>query len=181
MNRYVTLVVGLLMAVPVAAQKSGMINQNAPKLTQSLTAGEAKIQLDYTSIAWGQGQAFNAAMDKGNGDARKQINELAKSKPIGSFTTSVDLTCGDVKIPAGEYKLGFIITDNMEWQMSFMGKDTINVKLPLTDSKEKQSTMLVCSLFAGDRGTAGCYVAFGQKSCVVNFAPASGGGCKKGG
>ena len=181
MNRYVTLVVGLLMAVPAAAQKSGMINNNAPKLTQSLTAGDAKIQLDYTSIAWGQGRAFNAAMDKGNGDARKQLNDLAKSQPIGSFSTTVDLTCGDVKIPAGEYKLGFTITDSMEWQMSFMGKDTINVKLPLTDSKDHPSNMLVCSLFAADRGSVGCYVAFGQKACVVNFTAAGGGGGKKGG
>src|SRR5690242_10974473 len=172
MNRYLTLAVGLLMAVPAAAQKSGMINRNAPKLTQSFTVGDAKIQLDYTSIAWGQGQAFNAAMDKNGGDHRKEINELAKNQPIGSFNTSVDLTCGDVKIPAGEYKLGFTITDNMEWQMTFMGKDTINVKLPLTDSKDHQSNMLVCSLFAGERGSASCYVAFGQKSCVITFTAA---------
>jgi hypothetical protein len=181
MNRYLTLAVGLCMALPVAAQKSGMINNNAPQVKQSITAGDAKIQLDYTSIAWGQGQAFNAAMDKGGGKARERINDLAKNQPIGSFNTSVDLMCGETKIPAGEYKLGFTITDNMEWQMTFMGKDTINVKLPLVDSKEHSSNMLVCSLFAAERGSVGCYVAFGAKSCMITFTAGGGaGGGKKG-
>src|SRR5262249_26973320 len=101
MKRYLPL--ALLLAVPAVAQHGGMANMNAPTLTQSYTSGDTKISLNYTSIAWVRGDKVKTAMDKANGaDARKEINELAKSKPIGTFTTSADLVCGDLKIPAGD-------------------------------------------------------------------------------
>jgi hypothetical protein len=177
MKHSLPLVLGLLMAVPAVAQRSGMINQNAPSVSQTVTAGDAKITLDYTSIAWGQGRIFNAAMDKsGGGKARDSINNSAKQNPAGKFTTSVDLTCGDLKIPAGEYTFAFTINDNAEWQINFNGKETLTMKLPLQENKEMPHKRLLCSLFAGDDAGAGAYIAFGDKWCVLNFKPAGAGG-----
>ena len=159
-----------------------MINRNAPTVSQTVTAGDAKITLDYTSIAFGQGQAFNAAMDKANGaEARQNINELAKKKPIGTFTTNVAVEIGTLKLPAGEYKLGFTINDACEWQINFTGKETMTMKLPLMDMKDMQHKRLLCSLYAGDDSGAGIYVAFGNKAGMLTVKPGGGGGEKKAG
>jgi hypothetical protein len=182
MKHVLPLVLGLVMAAPAVAQKSGRANQNAPAVAQSVTMGDNKVSLNYTAIAWVRGEIVKQAMDKAGGaETRKQINDLAKSQPVGTFTTSVDLTCGDLKIPAGEYKLGFTINENCEWEINFMGKDTLTMKLPLTDNKEKPAAMLVCSLHVADRSSAGCYVAFGDKQGMLTFKPAGGAGGKKGG
>jgi hypothetical protein len=179
MNKLLSLALAAALCAPAFAQVSGMINQGAPTMSQTLTAGGAKIQLDYTSIAWGRGEMFTKAMDKADGaDARKGINELSKKKPIGSFSTSVDVTIGTLKIPAGEYKIGFTITENLDWEINFMGKETLTMKLPLMDNKEMPHKRLLCSLFAGDDKGAGVYIAFGEKWCILNVAPGGGGGGK---
>ncbi len=183
MKTSLPLVLGLLLAVPAIAQSGkGSINMGAPTVNQTVTAGDAKISLNYTSMNWGKGAQMTRLMDKEKGaKSREGVNNLAKSSPMGTFNTSVALTCGDVKIPAGEYKLGFTITENLEWQMSLMGTETINIKLPLMDNKAQPSKRLVCSLFAGDENGAGCYVAFGDKNCILAFSTAAAaGGEKKG-
>jgi hypothetical protein len=98
MKHLFPVVLGLLVAMPAAAQSGrGSINQGAPTVSQTVEAGGAKIQLNYTSIAWGQGATFNRAMDKEKGGkARTGINNQAKASPMGTFTTSVPLTCGDL-------------------------------------------------------------------------------------
>lgn len=183
MKNCLPLVLGLLMAAPAVAQQSGMANRNAPTVAQTVTSGDNKISLNYTSIAWVRGDIIKQAMDKAGGaEKRKEINDLAKSKPVGTFTNSVDLTCGELKIPAGEYKVGFTINDNCEWEINFMGKETLTMKLPLMDNKEKPAAMLICCLYVADRNSAGCYVAFGDKAGFLTFAGpgAAGKGGKKG-
>jgi hypothetical protein len=183
MRHRLPLMLGLLMA-PAVAQRDGSINANAPFLRQMFTSGTTRIALAYTSLAWGQGAIVAKATDKGGYDTRRTINDLAKTRPAGTFATSVDLTCGDLKIPAGEYALAFTINDNCEWQISLTDKVTLTMKLPLHDNKERPSPMLVCSLYAGEQGSACCYVAFGDKACVLTFKPAEGptpAGGKKGG
>jgi len=186
MKHSLPLVLGLLMAVPAVAQRSGSINRKFPTVSQTVTNGDSKITLDYNSIALGEGRTFNAAMDKAAGaDARKMINDSAKQNPAGKFTTSVDLVCGDLKIPAGEYTLFFTINDNAEWTINFGGKDTLSMKMTMMDNKDMTHKRLLCSLYAGDEAGAGCYVAFGNKNCILSFKPASGAtpasGGKKGG
>ena len=177
MNKFLSLALAAALCAPAFAQQSGMINQNAPTVSQTVSAGGAKIQLDYTSIAWGRGDAFNKAMDKADGaDARKSINELAKKKPIGTFSTNVDVMVGTLKVPAGEYKVGFTINESCEWEINFMGKETLTMKLPLKDNKDMQHKRLLCSLFAGDEKGAGVYIAFGEKVCSLSITPGGGGG-----
>jgi hypothetical protein len=179
MKLLLTMCAAAALCTPAFAQKSGMINRNAPTISQTVTAGNAKISLNYTSLAWGQGKAFDEAMDKAGGaDARKNINDLAKKQPIGDLSTSVDLTCGDLRIPAGDYKVAFTINDNAEWQINFIGKETLTMKLPLMDNKEMPHKRLLMCLYAGDSDGAGVYVAFGTKFAILSLAPA--GGEKKG-
>ena len=181
MNRFLSLALAAALCAPAFAQQSGMINQGAPTVSQTVTAGGAKFQFDYTSIAWGRGDAFNKAMDKADGaDARKAINELAKKKPIGSFSTSVDVMVGTLKVPAGEYKVGFTINESCEWEINFMGKETLTMTLPLKDNKEMPQKRLLCCLYAGEEKGAGVYIAFGEKYCMLSIAPGGGGDGKKG-
>ena len=182
MRRRLPLVLGLLLA-PATAQRDGSININAPKVTQTVTSGSTRISLAYTALAWGRGAIVKKAMAKGGYDTRKTINDLALSRPAGVFGTSVDLTCGDLKIPAGEYGLAFTINDNCEWQINFMGRETLTMKLPLNDNKERPSAMLVLSLYAGEQGCVCCYIAFGDQACVLTLTPSgsAGKGDTKGG
>jgi hypothetical protein len=180
MNKFLSLALAAALCAPAFAQKMGMANNDAQTIKQTLMAGEAKISLDYTSITWAQGQMMARLMDKEKGaKAREMVNQTAKKEPLGSFSTSVDVTIGSLKIPAGEYKLAFTINENLDWEINFMGKETLTLKLDLQESKGMQHKRLLCSLFAGDESsTASVYVAFGEKSCVLNIAPAKGDGKK---
>jgi hypothetical protein len=180
MNKFLSLALAAALCAPAFAQKMGMANNDAQTIKQTLMAGEAKISLDYTSITWASGQTMTMLMDKEKGaKARQRINATAKEAPLGSFSTSVDVMIGSLKVPAGEYKLGFTITENLEWEINFMGKETLTLKLDLQDNKAMPHKRLLCSLFAGDdSSTAGVYVAFGEKWCILNIAPAKGDGKK---
>lgn len=173
MKKLLSVFLATALCTPVFAQKMGMTNNDAPTLKQTIMAGEAKISLDYTSITWASGQTMSRIMDKENGArARKRINDSASQAPLGMLNTSVDLKCGDVMIPAGEYSVYFTVTDDLAWQINFQGKDkTHTVKLALQDSEHESKRLLLC-LYAGDDAGAGVYVAFGKQSGMLNLMPA---------
>jgi hypothetical protein len=178
MHKFLVLSLAVALGAPAFAQKSGSINRNAPTIAQTVTAGDAKISLNYTSIAWGMGQTFEAAMDKENGaQAREGINNAAKRTPLGDFSTNVDLKCGELNIPAGDYKVSFTINDKTEWHINFTGAQTLSMKLPLMDNKEQPHKKLLLCLYAGDTAGAGAYIAFGTKFAILAFEPS---GAKKG-
>jgi hypothetical protein len=179
MSKFVSLAAAaLLFAAPSFAQKMGMANNDAPTISQTIETKGAKITLNYTSITWATGQTMDAAMNKEKGaSTRKRINDTAKNAPLGEFTTSTDVTCGDLKIPAGSYKLAFTINDNTDWEINFINGDkTLTMKLPLMASPEEAKRLLLC-LYAGNEGGAGVYVSFGKKMCMLNFT--AGGETKK--
>lgn len=174
MKLFLSLATAALLCAPTFAQKMGSINGNAPSLTQAIEAGGAKMSLNYTSIAWGQGKTFEMAMDKEKGArARTRINATAKESPLGTFSSSVDVMCGDLKLAAGEYKIAFTINEECQWEINFMGKETMTMKLPLMDNKDMAHKRLLMSLYAGDDAGAGVYVAFGTKVAMLSFAPAT--------
>jgi hypothetical protein len=109
--------------------------------------------------------------DKGAG-TRQSINNNAKKSPLASFSTTVDLTCGDLKLAAGDYKVSFTINDKTEWEINFTNGDNVQtMKLPLMDSGNESKRLMMC-LYAGDSAGAGVYVAFGNKMAMLTFAPA---------
>lgn len=172
MNKFLSLALAAALCAPAFAQKMGMSNNNAPTVKQSITAGDAKVSLDYTAITWASGKTMSMVMDKDKGaKARERVNATAKEQPLGSFATSVDVMVGTTKLAAGEYKVGFTINENLEWEINFMGKETVTVKLPLADTKDEHKR-LVCSLVVADDAGMGVYIGFGMKSGMLPIAPA---------
>jgi hypothetical protein len=163
------------LCAPAFAQKQGMSNSNAPTITQTITVGNNKISLDYTSITWAEGKTMAAILDKAGGaDARKALNARGPKAPLGSFTTSADVMCGDLAIPAGDYKVFFTITEELAWQINFQGKDkTLTTNMNITNAGEHESKRLLLCLHAAD-DNAGVYVAFGKQSGMLTFKTGTG-------
>jgi hypothetical protein len=163
------------LCAPVSAQRMGMANNDAPTIKQTIMAGAAKISLDYTSITWARGEMMSQVLDKANGaNARKNLNTTGPKKPLASFSTSVDVTLGDIQIPAGDYQVYFTITEELVWQINFQGKDkTLTTKLNVSNEGEHESKRLLLCLHAADEDV-GVYVAFGKQSGMLTFKTGTG-------
>lgn len=162
------------LCVPAVAQKQGMTNNNAPEIKQTIAAGEAKMSLNYTSITWASGKTMTKIMDKESGGrTREAVNANATKTPLATFSTTVAVQCGELHLPAGEYKVYFTIGDDLSWSINFMNGDkTMSMKLPLTESEHESKRLMMC-LYAGDDEGAGVYVAFGKHSGMLEMKPAA--------
>lgn len=163
------------LCAPAFAQKSGMSNQDAPTIKQTIMAGTNKISLDYTSITWADGKTMSAILDKASGaDARKRMNANGPKNPLASFSTSTDVTLGELQIPAGDYQVFFTITEELAWQINFQGREkTLTTNLNVSNEGEHESKRLLLCLHAVDNNV-GVYVAFGKQSGMLTFK--TGGG-----
>ena len=163
------------LCAPAFAQKMGSVNSNPPALKQSITAGDAKMSLDYLSIAWAEGKMMARLADKENGaKARERFNGAGPNAPLATFTTSIDCQCGDAMLPAGEYKVYFTIGDDLGWNINFKSGDKVmTTKLALKNEEHESKRLLMC-MYAEETG-AGVYLAFGKMSGMVSFAPAKKG------
>ncbi|GAB4161351.1 MAG: hypothetical protein Fur0037_28000 [Planctomycetota bacterium] len=175
MRTILTVTLGAVLVAPALAQKTGSVNRNAPTVKQTVENAGAKFSLDYTSITWATGRTIKAAMDKEQGaNLRQYINNMAKSQPLGAFTTSVDVACGSLKLAAGSYKVAFTINEDLQWEINFMQDDEIQkMPLDLMDSGDNSRRLLMC-LYAGDEKGAGVYIAFGKKMAILAIQPAEG-------
>lgn len=174
MKSFLTLALAASICVPAFAQVSGRANQNPPMVNQTVEFAGAKISLNYTSLDWVRGSFWDAAMRKDDKGAqfRQQLATLAKSKPIGTLTTNVDLTCGSLNLTAGEYKVSFTCSEELAWEINFTKGDEVQkMKLDLMDSTGHESKRLLMCLYAGDKAGAGVYVAFGSKSTMLTLTP----------
>jgi hypothetical protein len=171
MNKFLSFVLAAALCAPAFAQKMGSTNSDAPAITQSIEAGGAKMSLNYTAVTWAEGKTMARLMDKEKGaGARKRISDNAAGSPLGSFTSSVDVMCGDLHLPAGTYEVFFTIDEEVNWSINFKsGEKTHSHKLTLADSTHESKRLMLC-LYAADKG-AGVYVAFGNKSGELQFAP----------
>lgn len=172
MNRFLSFALAAALCTPAFAQKMGSTNANAPSLKQTIMAGDAKMSLDYTSITWADGKTMQRLADKENGGrTRERVNATAASAPLGSFTTNVDVMCGDLKLPAGDYQVYFTIGDDLQWSLNFKAGDKVmTTKLNLSDSEHESKRLLMC-LYAEENG-AGVYLSFGKHSGMLSFAMA---------
>lgn len=174
MNKFLSLALAAALCAPAFAQKMGMTNTNAPTLQQSMAMSNAKISLDYTSITWADGKTMARLMDKEKGAGmRQRVNGTAKTDPLAQFKTSTDLMVGETKIPAGDYKVGFTISDDLKWQLNFMSGDkVITLPLELMENEGHEHKNLVMSIYAADNNTAGCYIGFGKHGGMVQMTMA---------
>ncbi len=172
MTKILSFVLAAALCAPAFAQKMGSTNSDAPTVKQTVMAGDAKISLDYTSITWASGKTMARIMDKEKGaGVRERVNGSAGDSPLGSLTTSVDLKCGDLLLPAGEYQIYFTIGDDLAWSINFKSGDkTHTMKLALSDSEHESKRLMLC-LYAGEEEGAGVYVAFGKHSGMLDLKP----------
>jgi hypothetical protein len=173
MMKILSLVLVAALCAPASAQKMGMTNSNPPALKQSITAGDAKMSLDYMSITWADGKTMGMLADKDKGAGyRERVNKSGPGSPLATFSTSADVKLGELAIPAGEYQVFFTIGDDLSWSMNFkQGDKVLTHKLAMMDSPEQNKRLLLC-LYAADAG-AGVYCAFGNKMTMLNFTPAA--------
>jgi len=175
MKKILTLALALTLTTPSFAQRMGSLNRNAPTVKQSVEAGQAKISLNYTSINWGDGRTMKMVSDKENGArARQMVNGSAAENPIAQFSSSVNVDCGELHIPAGDYKVYFTVDDDCVWHINFHAKDAekaLSMKLDLMPSDHQSKNLLMC-LYAEDDG-AGVYLSFGTHSGMLSIKPAA--------
>lgn len=172
MKSFLSLALAAALCAPAFAQKMGSTNSNAPALSQSITIGEAKMSLDYTSITWADGKTMSAIADKEKGArARTRVNNSAANAPLGKFTSSIDCKCGEATLAAGSYDVYFTIGDDLGWSLNFKSGDKITTTKLDLKSGEHESKRLQMLLHATDNG-AGAWLSFGKMSGMLAFAPA---------
>lgn len=171
MKKILSLVLAAALCAPAFAQKQGSTNSNPPSVKQSVEAHGASMSLDYLSVAWAEGKTMARIMDKEKGaSARKRINDGAVNNPLGTFKTSVDVSCGDTMLAAGEYSVFFTIDEDLNWSINFKSGEKVHShKLTLADSGHESKMLMLC-MYPAEKG-AGVYVAFGNKSGELSFAP----------
>ena len=172
MKSFLSLALAAALCAPAFAQKMGSTNSNAPALSQSITIGEAKMSLDYTSITWADGKTMSAIADKEKGArARTRVNNSAANAPLGKFTSSIDCKCGEATLAAGSYDVYFTIGDDLGWSLNFKSGDKVTTTKLDLKSGEHESKRLQMLLHATDDG-AGAWLSFGKMSGMLAFAPA---------
>ena len=178
--KILTLALAAALCAPALAQKMGMTNTNAPTIKQTITANDVTMSLDYTSITWADGATMTRLADKENGArVRERVNKTAPNEPLATFKSSVDVKFGDVSLPAGEYQVYFTVGDDLAWSLNFKSGDKVHTtKLQLSDATGHESKRLLMSLYAGDGGGAGVYLAFGKMGGMLNITPAPKNGGK---
>jgi hypothetical protein len=171
MKKILSFVLAAALCAPAFAQKQGSTNTNPPSVKQSIEAHGASMSLDYLSVAWAEGKTMANLMDKENGvRGRKRLNDNAVKNPLGTFKTSVDVSCGDTMLAAGEYSVFFTIDEELNWSINFKSGEKVHShKLTLADSGHESKMLMLC-MYAAEKG-AGVYVAFGNKSGDLQFAP----------
>lgn len=162
-----------LLAVPATAQRMGHSNTNAPTVGQSLDlAQKGSVKLSYTSITWASGTWAAQLADEATRDQKRaEINTAAKTAPLGTFTTSVDLVMNHVRVPAGTHQLAFMLDEEFQWQVVLFQEDKeVSLRLLLADNPI-QSTRLVLALIAGNEDFTGrMFVTFGDKAAQFSIA-----------
>ncbi len=181
MNRIAILALSaaLFTASDAAAQKMGATNTNAPEIEQAIDLGPTgRVELSYTAITWAAGRWAKTLEDEERRERMKsRINGSAKQSPLGYFSAGSDILLGDVRVPEGDYKLGFTLDDDYAWRITLFGADSeIHVPLGLRESP-MESKRLIVSFYAGDEDfTGGIYVAFGKQTgdIAIKAAPSEG-------
>ncbi|MCU0863602.1 MAG: hypothetical protein MUC36_07430 [Planctomycetes bacterium] len=171
MKKFLSFVLAAALCAPAFAQKMGGTNSDAPTISQTIEAGAGKMSLNYTAVTWAEGKTMARIMDKEKGAGmRKRISENAASAPLGSMTSSVDVKCGDLHLPAGTYEVFFTIDEDLNWSINFKSGEKVHThKLALADSGHESKRLMLC-LYAAEKG-AGVYVAFGNKSGDLQLSP----------
>ncbi len=173
-----TLLLGASLVAPIAAQKMGGSNNNAPRVSQAIAYGQSKIALDYWSVNWGEGKFMGKL---GNERMRDYINKKADESPIGKVSLDAPLKIAGKVVPAGGYALAFKVRSSGSWMLVLTPKkgDPIRWGLRLKDSDDVSKRLKIV-LTAGEKmGSCDVAIKFGGKICKVSGTPVKADAEKK--
>lgn len=167
MKKLLSLVLAVAICAPAFAQRG-------PKLEQTITSGTTKMTLNYTSLSYGEGKTVGTLLDKEGGkEMRQMMNERSANRPLATFSTSINVKCGDAVLAAGEYGVYFTVSDELVWTINFkQGEKVVSSVVKLDDSQHESKRLLMC-LYAEEAG-AGVYLSFGKMSGMLSFQPHEG-------
>lgn len=164
MKKLLSFALAIALCAPVFAQRGA-------KLEQTITMGDAKMSLNYVSISYGEGKTVGTLLSKEGGDMRKMFNERMAARPTTQFKTSIDVTCGDAKLAAGDYDVYFSIDDDLVVSMNFKQGDKVtSTKLKLNMAGQHEGKKLLMCLYSEEAG-AGVYLSFGKIEGMISFVP----------
>lgn len=108
-----------ILLAPLAAQKMGSVNANAPTLESRITFHDgASLAVVHTAITWAEGRTMRAVSDPERGErTRAFLNQRAARSPLGRATVTGDLRIGARRIEPGSYDLYFTIDEDLKWHM----------------------------------------------------------------
>ena len=173
------LALAVLLSAPLAAQKMGGSNEDAPIVSQTFTAqGAAEVVIDYTAITWADGHAMSTIQDKKLGARlRKKVNREAPDAPLGALRCDATVNVGGTDVGKGLYALYFTIDDDCKWHLHAQSEtdDTVHHEwtLDLVEMK-KARKRLSMSLLPGDTAKeCEVQIRFGKMEAIVPVKPAA--------
>jgi hypothetical protein len=166
MKSVIALTCAALMTCGLQAQINGSLNRNAAKVTNAIEMGKNKVSVSYTAIRFGDGKWQKA---KDNKDGYEGFNKFAAKKPIGSVTTSCDLTAAGRTIPAGSYSMFFTLHERAGWLLNLKPAEgeSIMWAMHLKDTASKSACMKISIEPSDTDDTCAIAITFGDKSVSV--------------
>lgn len=170
----------LLAATPLAAQRMGSINRNAPTAGCFIEfANGNRIQVSYQAITLAQGKFMRRLEDLRNQDDKERVegyverfNATAQRQPLGKLKIAGKITVGGKEVPAGEYGLAFMLDEKVNWKVVILDSDQKTKASWKLETKAPKATArrLGMWLAAGEVGTADLRIAFGDVSTKLAVA-----------
>ncbi|HEX5054446.1 MAG TPA: hypothetical protein VFZ65_21890 [Planctomycetota bacterium] len=155
-----------LLTCGLTAQISGSINKSAPKVTNAIEMGSNKLQVDYTSIRFGDG-AWQKIKDDASG--HEQFNKFAEGKPIGRVKTTCDIQAAGKKVPAGDYAMFFTVHEQAGWILNLKPAEgeAIRWRLVLSQADDKSGCLKISLEPAAKNDTCSLSIVFGDMQVTV--------------
>ena len=169
MKSVIALTCAALMTCGLQAQIGGSLNRNASKVSSSIEMGKNKVSVSYTAIRFGDGQWQKA---KDNKEGYEGFNKFAARKPIGSVSTTCDLTAAGRTIPAGKYAMFFTLNERAGWLLNLKPAegDAIMWRMALKDAGSKSECMKISLEPSAKDNTCSIAITFGDKMVAVPVA-----------
>lgn len=158
--------VAALLACAAPAQISGSINRNAPVVAQSISMGENKLEVSYTSIRFGEG-SWQKIVE--NTSMHEKFNASAEKKPIGSVKTSVAVMAAGKEIPAGEYAMYFTVHEKAGWILNLKpaNGEAIMWRMALKPSTDKSECLSISLEPSAKDNACALTICFGESHVKV--------------
>ena len=165
-----TVCLSLAFAAPIAAQKMGGANRNAPTCMQGIEfKSGGSLQVHYTAITFGEG-----AWAKSDG-MRARIREAASQSPLGKVVVTGTVMLGGKKVPEGTYKLYFTPGEEKgSWVMhcdAAEGEAKVHWNLPMQKAEAMTSRLAIVVTPGEAANEAGVSLSFGKMMAKVGASP----------